>query len=290
MLSASVGQDGSNLPDDVKAVQRLLGDLQIAAGTAPADVDGVVSADTVNAILDFQQQNPDLPADGTMDPEGSTFIRLDEVCADLYAAIAQEQGSPVLTEPTPLGAPDSLVSQLEDIRSDFSSISPNEPVGGADQFPTPIPSFNAQLGAVNAGGPLLGAVQVIPVVIIFLMILALLIIITSSPLWQRAAKQMVQGLKDRSRLLSQKIRDAVQDIIDTIEDLLGGTQCAELCADEINSLKDLQQQINDLLDSMPANDNDPDAIKQQQFQLARLYEQVLAAQQAVVDCLVRNGC
>ena len=41
VLSASVGQNGTNLLDDVKTVQRLLGDLQIAAGAAPAAVDGV---------------------------------------------------------------------------------------------------------------------------------------------------------------------------------------------------------------------------------------------------------
>src|SRR5947209_4842265 len=138
MLSASVGQDGTNFPEDVKVVQRLLGDLQIAAGSVPAHVDGVVSADTINAILDFQQQNPDLPADGLIEPDGSTFIRLDEVCADLYAAIAQEHGAPVMAEPAPDGAPQDLVDQLEDIRNDFTAISPNEPVNGADQFPSPI--------------------------------------------------------------------------------------------------------------------------------------------------------
>jgi hypothetical protein len=136
----------------------------------------------------------------------------------------------------------------------------------------------------------LGAVQVVPVVIVLLMILALLIIITSNPLWQRAAREMVQGLKDRYRLLSQKIRDRVQALIDELENILNGTGCAESCANEMNKVKDLQQQINDLLDSMPANDNDPDAIKQIQFQLARLHDEILAAQQAVVDCMTRNGC
>ena len=170
MLSAGVGQNGTNLPDDIKTVQRLLGDLQIAAGAVPADVDGVVSADTINAILDFQQQNAGLPTDGLIDPDGSTFIRLDEVCADLYAAIAQEQGAPVLAEPAPDGAPQDLVDQLEDIRRDFPAISPNEPVDGADQFPSPIPNFNAQLGAVRAAGPLLGAVEVLPVVIVLFII------------------------------------------------------------------------------------------------------------------------
>jgi hypothetical protein len=290
MLSASVGQGGTNLPDDVKLVQGLLGDLQTAAGAIPANVDGVVSDDTINAILDFQQRHPELPADGVIDPDGSTFTRLDEVCADLYSAIFQKQAALVLAEPAPDGASQELIDQLEGIRSEFTALSPNEQVDGADQFPTPIPDFSTQLGAVSAAGPLLGAVAVAPVIIVLLMILALLVIITSSPLWQRAAREMVQGLKDRSRLLSQKIRDLVQSLVDELENILSGTQCSESCADEMNAVKDLQRQINDLLDTMPANDNDPNAIKQIQFQLARLHDQILAAQQAVVDCMVRNGC
>jgi hypothetical protein len=63
-----------------------------------------------------------------------------------------------------------------------------------------------------------------------------------------------------------------------------------LPANEVNKIKDLQRQLNDLLDRMPANDNDPDAMKQLQFQLARLQEQIVAAYADVVDCLQRNGC
>jgi hypothetical protein len=92
------------------------------------------------------------------------------------------------------------------------------------------------------------------------------------------------------RLLSQKIRDAVQAIVDAIENVIGGTRCAEVCANEVSKVKDLQRQINELLDRMPANDNDPVAMKQLQFQLARLLDQIVAAQADVADCLARNGC
>lgn len=101
----------------------------------------------------------------------------------------------------------------------------------------------------------------VPLIIVLIFIVALLVIITSNPIWQRAAKDTIKGLKDRMRLLSQKIRDAVQDIIDAIENVIGGTRCAEVCATEVNKLKDLQRQINELLDKMPANDNDPQAMK-----------------------------
>jgi hypothetical protein len=54
VLSASVGQNETNLLDDVKTVQRLLGDLQIAAGAAPAAVDGVAGLDDcLNAVSRF---------------------------------------------------------------------------------------------------------------------------------------------------------------------------------------------------------------------------------------------
>ena len=68
---------------------------------------------------------------------------------------------------------------------------------------------------------------------------------------------------------------------------------ATTVANEVNKLKDLQRQINELLDRMdrmPANDNDPNAMKQLQFQIARLIEQIVAAQADVVTCLQRNGC
>jgi peptidoglycan hydrolase-like protein with peptidoglycan-binding domain len=60
------------------------------------DVDGFVSAETITAITDFQE-NQGQNADGIIDAEGSTFIRLDEVCADLYATIAQQWSEFALT-------------------------------------------------------------------------------------------------------------------------------------------------------------------------------------------------
>lgn len=288
MISGSVGQGGINRPDDVMAVQRLLSDLQIAAGHVPLDVDGLVGPKTIAAISDFQQQNPGLPVDGRIDPTGPTFTRLDEVSSSLYATIAQEQGFPILAAPTPPGTPGHVAAVFDDIRSDFSALAPTERVTGASRFVNPVPNLIAPVDRIRL--TLLGAVQVVPLIIVLIFILALLIIITSNPIWQRAARETLKGLKDRMRLLSQKIRDAVQEIVDAIEGVIGGTRCAELCANEINKVKDLQQKINELLDRMPANDNDPDAMKQLQFQLARLLEQIVAAQADVVDCLQRNGC
>jgi hypothetical protein len=269
-------------------VQRLLSDLQIAAGHVSLDVDGLVGPKTIAAISEFQQQNPGLPVDGRIDPTGPSFTRLDEVSSSLYATIVQEQGFPILTAPTPPGTPGDLAADFDDIRSDFSALAPTERVAGASRFANPVPNLIAPVDRIRL--TLLGAVQVVPLIIVLIFILALLIVITSNPIWQRAAKETLKGLKDRMRLLSQKIRDAVQDIVDAIEGVIGGTRCAELCANEINKVKDLQQQINELLDSMPANDNDPNAMKQLQFQLARLLEQIVAAQADVADCLQRNGC
>jgi len=289
MLSASVGQGGVNNPDDTKAVQRLLGDLQIAAGEDPLAVDGLVGPQTIGAILAFQQQNPGLTRDGRIDPEGPTLSLLDQVCSELYATIAQEQGSAILSA-TPIlpQTPPTVISLFNDVSESFSALRPDAPAAGADRFASPVPNINAQIGRFRS--TLLGAVQAVPLIIVLLMILALLVVITSNPVWQRAARDFVKGLKNRMRLLSQKIRDAVQDIVDAIDSVIGGTACAEVCEAEVNAVKDLQRQINELLDRMPANDNDPDALKQLQFQLARLMDQIIAAQGAVVDCLQRNGC
>jgi uncharacterized coiled-coil protein SlyX len=288
MLSASVGQGGTNITDDVKVVQRLLGDLQIAAGLVPLDDDGVVGPLTIAAISAFQEQEAGLPDDGRIDPGGPTFTRVDEVCADLYATIIQFQGLPVLAEPMPPGTPPDIATLFDDIRADFAALVPTEPVAGAENFEDEVPqSFVA---AANVRSALLGTAQAIPLILVLIFILALLIVMTSNPIWQRAAKQTIQGLKDRLRLLSEKIRDAVQQIIDSIEEVIGGTACAEACAEEVNKIKDLQRQLNDLLDRMPANDNDPQAMKELRFQIIRLHEQILAAYQDVVDCLQQHGC
>jgi hypothetical protein len=101
---------------------------------------------------------------------------------------------------------------------------------------------------------------------------------------------MIRGLKDRSLLLSQKIRDAIRILVQQIDNILGGTACAELCANEINTVKDLEQQINDLMNRIPENDNDPDALEQLKSQLRDLYRQFLDAHQAVINCVEQNGC
>jgi peptidoglycan hydrolase-like protein with peptidoglycan-binding domain len=289
MLSASVGQDATNDPDDVKTIQRLLGDLQIASGAGPIDVDGLASPETVTAITDFQQ-NQGLDATGVIEPDDSTCSQLDQVCADLYAAIVQQWAAIALSEPAPDSATQDIIDLLDEIRNDFTTIAPNEPVDGADEFPTPLSDFNAQIASVSAAAPLLGVAQVVPVIIVLFIILAFLIVLTSNPFWQRAAREMIRGLKDRSLLLSQKIRDAIRILVQQIDNILGGTACAELCANEINTVKDLEQQINDLMNRIPENDNDPDALEQLKSQLRDLYRQFLDAHQAVINCVEQNGC
>lgn len=288
MISASVGAGGTNRPDDVVVVQRLLGDLVFAGGGVALDVDGLVGSKTIGAITTFQQQRPPLPTDGRIDPGGPTFTKLDEVSSNLYGTIAQEQAFPILIAPTPPDASPQLAALYDDVRQDFSALAPAETVGGASRFPNPVPPYLTEAARVRSA--LLGTVQAIPVVLILILILALLVVLTSNPIWQRAAKEMLKGLKDRMRLLSQKIRDAIQTIVDELEGPIRDSACAEACANEMNTVKDLQRQINELLDRMPANDNDPNAMKALQFQLARLMEEMVKAHADVIDCLARNGC
>jgi hypothetical protein len=78
-ISASVGLNGTNVPQDVKIVQELLNKVPPAKGGAvPAlKVDGLAWTKTTNAIKKFQQQclNFKWP-DGRIDPHGKTFQAL----------------------------------------------------------------------------------------------------------------------------------------------------------------------------------------------------------------------
>jgi hypothetical protein len=269
-------------------VQRLLGDLVFAAGGVALDVDGIVGPETIDAITTFQEQHPPLTADGRIDPGGPTFTKLDEVSTNLYGTIAQEQAFPILIAPTPPDAPPDVAALFDDIRQDFSALAPAETVGGASRFPNPVPPYLTQAARVRLA--VLGMAEAVPVVLVLILILALLVVLTSNPIWQRAAKDMIKGLRDRMRLLSQKIRDAIQAIIDALEGPIAESECAEVCAPEMHKLKDLQRQTDELLDPKPANDHDPDAMQALQVQLARLHEEFLKAQVDVIDCLKRNGC
>lgn len=70
-LTASVGKNGKNKPEDVVAVQQLLND----SGGAKLDVDGRVGPKTIRAIGVFQKQKGG-PVDGRVDPGGKTWQAL----------------------------------------------------------------------------------------------------------------------------------------------------------------------------------------------------------------------
>jgi peptidoglycan hydrolase-like protein with peptidoglycan-binding domain len=288
MINASVGSGGANRPEDVKVIQRLLGDLEFAATSVSLDVDGIVGPRTIGAITTFQQGNPGLVVDGRIDPGGGTFTTLDLVCANLYATILQEQALAVLVVPTPADASGQQANIFDGVRHDFSALVPTVQAGGASRFHNPVPPFLTEAARVRLS--VLGTVEAVPLIIVLIFILALLVVLTSNPIWQRAAKETIKGLKDRMRLLSQKIRDRVQALIDELENIVVNTGCSNACASEMNRVKDIARQINELMDQMPANDNDPEAIKAIQFQLVRLHDELMKAAAAVTDCLARNGC
>jgi len=78
-ISASVGANGTNVPQDVKIIQELLNKVPAAKGGAvPAlKVDGLAWTKTTNAIKKFQHEclNHKWP-DGRIDPHGKTFQAL----------------------------------------------------------------------------------------------------------------------------------------------------------------------------------------------------------------------
>jgi hypothetical protein len=289
MLSGSVGQGGVNRRDDTRTIQALLGDLQIAEGLPPLKVDGIVGLKTISAILAFQKQHPGLARDGRIDPNGPTLLKLDEKCANLYESIAYDQSSALLnqfqTSPAFHKLPVRATQRFHQIRNMLANFQPGTVSRVANRFggssvlqPFRTPLFGATLAETAA------------LFILLFIFVVLLVRIVSNPIWQRAAREMVKGIKERIRLLSQAIRDAIKNTIDIIEQGIENSPCAGLCTEERANLKRIAEEINNLLDKMPANDNDPEDLKAKKFKLARLLEDFQKAQQSVIDCLARNGC
>lgn len=75
-LKGSVGQNGDNLRDDVRLVQKLLNDHNLAP-LRPLSVDGRVGPLTIESIRHFQSKYVGMQSpDGRIDPGGKSFRRL----------------------------------------------------------------------------------------------------------------------------------------------------------------------------------------------------------------------
>jgi hypothetical protein len=71
-IDGSVGRNGTNAPDDVMVVQRLL----LEHGYDPGPIDGLVGVRTIGAIEAFQRSLGFTNPDGRVDPGGRTFTAL----------------------------------------------------------------------------------------------------------------------------------------------------------------------------------------------------------------------
>ena len=87
-ISRPVGQGGLavNRPDDVKTIQEALNQVTVSGlvgGPIPfLKVDGIKGPKTQAAILNFQrQQVKDINADGLVEPDGKTILRLNAIVA-----------------------------------------------------------------------------------------------------------------------------------------------------------------------------------------------------------------
>ncbi len=287
MIAGSVGQGGANRRGDAISIQGLLNDLRTADGLLLLRVDGVAGPKTIGAIIEFQKKHPGLARDGRIDPNGATMAKLDESCANLYGSIAFVQLS-TLFDQLRLGTGFNTLRPrttlpVQRVRGVLATLRPQAVAPGVNRFVgTPALPF--------LRSPLLAAVLVAPIVVVLVFLLLMLVVITSNPIWQRAAREMVKGIEDRMRLMSQALRDAIQSMIDEIEDALRDTPCAKLCLDERGRLQRLFDELKRLLDSMPANDNDPEALKGMKFRIVRLQDEILKAREAIIECLARSGC
>lgn len=76
-ISASVGKNGKNKPEDVQVVQELLNDFTKMCGFKKLDVDGQVGPKTISAIAEFQKSAVGMSKpDSRVDPGGPSFTTL----------------------------------------------------------------------------------------------------------------------------------------------------------------------------------------------------------------------
>jgi hypothetical protein len=76
-ISASVGKNGKNKPEDVQIVQELLNDFTKMCGFKKLDVDGQVGPKTISAIAEFQKSAVGMAKpDSRVDPGGPSFTTL----------------------------------------------------------------------------------------------------------------------------------------------------------------------------------------------------------------------
>jgi hypothetical protein len=94
-ISASVGRNGVNRPDDVRLVQELL-NRRAGASQPLLGVDGLIGPRTVAAIEAFQRNALGMAKpDGRVDPGGRTFAALDQGAATASAAETANGGLPL---------------------------------------------------------------------------------------------------------------------------------------------------------------------------------------------------
>src|SRR5215813_6686830 len=87
-ITASVGINGKNRPDDVQVIQRALNDVPPNQGkpVPPLVVDGISGPKTRKAIQTFQLKHFGWKlADGRVDPDKPTIARLNELAGGASA-------------------------------------------------------------------------------------------------------------------------------------------------------------------------------------------------------------
>jgi len=214
MLFRSVGQGGLNRRDDAIAIQGLLGDLLIAQGSSPLKIDGIVGPRTNKAILDYQRSTSGLPQDGRIDPNGPTLKQLDEECANLYASIAFTQTSSVINQFQVAyqfhQLPQNANRIMMEIRSLAAGLKPATMVEGTDRFTLDgLFRLNAMAVLAQFRANLLGATVAVEIIVVLIFLFFVFVVLTSNPVWQRAARDFVKGIRDRIRAMSQKQMSAI---------------------------------------------------------------------------------
>jgi hypothetical protein len=253
-IKFSVGRGGVNRPEDVRIVQMLLNSWREQAGLAPLGVDSRSGPETAGAITAFQQKQNGF-ADGRVDPDGPTLLRLvrlhnaavvARLTADLLGLLA---GLDRQLLQVGRSLPPPVERQLRTLRGQVLKFGEL----GAGAAPAPAGSA-ADRAPSRPTVILVAGPAAIPLAVVALALFAMILVIVAAPVIVRAGSDILEGLK----ALMVAMGDAVRAVEQALEDLIKDNPRAGMkCSD---ALLEFRSATAELLNTL-AGQSDPWPVK-----------------------------
>jgi hypothetical protein len=294
MITASVGQGGANRPHEVRAVQLLLNDWREQNRLPPIRVDGLVGPETIRAILAFQTSNA-LPQDGRIDPEGPTLRKAEGFSIALHVSALSADLTALLnslymrlgTTPLPLPLGQRLLATRRMVQDLYQVQAAAAAAAGSA-----IPFRGNRLGFANLPTPLFGFVQAVPIIfVVFFFLVLMLLVLSTNPVWQRNAREMMKGLIERLNNMMKKLSEEIEEALENVERAIQrkeNSRCAMLCSEQLILFRQLSAEaIRELTEPPPA---DPTEKEKRIFRINNLIKRWQQALEDLLNCFAANGC